>query len=166
MAVRATGSTEEELGDAVADRTSTPGSDGGVVDAAVTETDIDTVALTTAVTDARAGAVVTFCGVVRNHDHGRSVTGIDYVAHPSAQPVLERIATEFVARDGIHALAVRHRVGHLGIGGIALFAAIASSHRQEGFACAADLVDRIKAELPIWKKQFFTDGSHEWSQCP
>lgn len=130
------------------------------------ETDIDTAALTAAADDPRAGAVVTFCGVVRNHDHGRTVTGIDYVGHPSAGPILDGLARDLFTSEGIHGIVVRHRVGSLGIGGVALFLAVAASHRQQGFDCASDLVERVKAELPIWKKQYFTDGSHEWSACP
>lgn len=137
-----------------------------IVDAAIVDADIDTVALTAAADDPRAGAVVTFCGVVRNHDHGRAVSGIDYVGHPSAEPILDGLARELVTREGIHRIVVRHRVGGLGVGGVALFLAVAASHRQQGFDCASDLVERIKAELPIWKKQYFTDGTHEWSECP
>ena len=73
---------------------------------------------------------------------------------------------EFAAREGVHALAAQHRVGHLGIGGVALFVAVAASHRAQAFGCASDFVDRVKQELPIWKKQFLADGTHEWSQCP
>ena len=70
------------------------------------------------------------------------------------------------ARLGGEERVGEHRVGHLDIGGVALFVAVATSHRREGFEAASDLVERVKEELPIWKKQFFTDGSHEWSQCP
>ena len=132
----------------------------------ITDHDIDGAALTDAVSDERAGAVVTFAGVVRNHDHGVAVTAIDYVGHPSAEEIMARLVEEFAAREGVHALAAQHRVGHLGIGGVALFVAVAASHRAQAFGCASDFVDRVKQELPIWKKQFLADGTHEWSQCP
>ena len=134
--------------------------------AGVTTEDIDTAALLTAVSDDRAGAVVSFSGVVRNHDHGKAVTGIEYVGHPSADDVMREVLAEFADREGVHAIAAQHRIGHLGIGGVALYVAVAASHRAQAFGCASDFVDRVKEKLPIWKKQYLTDGTHEWSQCP
>ena len=134
--------------------------------AGVTSQDIDVDGLTAAVADDKAGAVVTFSGVVRNHDHGKAVTGIEYVGHPSADEVMRDVLEEFSGREGVHAIAAQHRVGHLGIGCVALFVAVAASHRAQAFTCASDFVDRVKEQLPIWKKQFFVDGTHEWSQCP
>lgn len=132
----------------------------------VVEADIDPDAVEAAVASRQAGAVVTFAGVVRDHDHGKAVTGIDYVGHPSADQVLKEVVAEFAARDGVHAIVAQHRVGSLGIGGIALFVAVAASHRGEAFGCASDFVDTVKERLPIWKKQYLADGSYEWSQCP
>ncbi len=132
----------------------------------VTTEDVDCEALLASVGDDRAGAVVTFAGVVRNHDHGKSVTGIEYVGHPSAADVMREVAEEFARREGVHAIAAQHRVGMLGIGGVALYVAVAASHRRQAFECASDLVDTVKERLPIWKKQYLSDGSHEWSQCP
>ncbi|HHT12843.1 MAG TPA: molybdenum cofactor biosynthesis protein MoaE [Propionibacterium sp.] len=134
--------------------------------AGVTTEDIDTDALLAAVSDDRAGAVVSFSGVVRNHDHGKAVTGIEYVGHPSADDVMREVLAEFADREGVHAIAAQHRIGHLGIGGVALYVAVAASHRAQAFGCASDFVDRVKEKLPIWKKQYLTDGTHEWSQCP
>lgn len=134
---------------------------GEVVDRA-----IDGDALVELVADDRAGAVVTFEGVVRNHDHGKAVTGIEYVGHPSAGDVMGEVVASFADREGVHAIAAQHRVGMLGIGGAALFVAVAASHRSQAFQCASDLVDRIKESLPIWKKQYLADGTHEWSECP
>lgn len=134
--------------------------------AGVTTEDIDTDALLAAVSDDRAGAVVSFSGVVRNHDHGKAVTGIEYVGHPSADDVMREVLAEFADREGVHAIAAQHRIGHLGIGGVALYVAVAASHRAQAFGSASDFVDRVKEKLPIWKKQFLVDGTHEWSQCP
>lgn len=134
--------------------------------AGVTTEDIDTDALLAAVSDDRAGAVVSFSGVVRNHDHGKAVTGIEYVGHPSADDVMREVLAEFADREGVHAIAAQHRIGHLGIGGVALYVAVAASHRAQAFGCASDFVDRVKEKLPIWKKQYLTDGTHEWSACP
>lgn len=132
----------------------------------ITASDIDAAALLARVQDPRAGAVVTFAGVVRNHDHGAAVTGIEYVAHPSAEQVMRQLIDEFAARDGVHGVTAQHRVGTLGVGGMALFVAVSASHRQQAFECAWGLVDRVKEVLPVWKKQFLADGGYEWSQCP
>ena len=116
-----------------------------------------------AVADKRAGAVVSFAGVVRDHDSGRSVTELEYVGHPTAQEVL---AEEFAARPDVHAVAVSHRIGLLGIGDVALACAVSASHRGQAFAVCAELVDEVKKRLPIWKRQVFTDGEEEWVACP
>lgn len=132
----------------------------------VVDVDIDCEALQAAVLDGKAGAVVTFQGIVRNHDDGKAVTGIEYVGHPTSAEVMREVVAEFSDREGVHAIAAHHRVGELGIGGVALYVAVSASHRKQAFDCASELVDRVKEKLPIWKKQLFTDGSHEWSQCP
>jgi molybdopterin synthase catalytic subunit len=119
-----------------------------------------------AVADKAAGAVVSFAGVVRDHDGGRSVTELEYVGHPSAQDVITEIAAEFAARPGVHAVAVSHRIGMLGIGDVALACAVSAAHRGEAFTACAELVDEVKKRLPIWKRQVFTDGEEEWVACP
>lgn len=113
-----------------------------------------------------AGAVVGFAGVVRDHDHGRSVLELEYVAHPSAPAVLAEIAAEFAAMADVRGIAVSHRVGALEIGETALACAISTAHRAEAFALCARLVDEVKARLPIWKRQVFSDGVEEWVDCP
>ena len=119
-----------------------------------------------AVADKSAGAVVSFGGVVRDHDGGRSVTELEYVGHPTAAEVLGELAAEFAARPEVVAVAVSHRVGLLGIGDVALACAVSAAHRGEAFAACAELVDEVKKRLPIWKRQVFTDGEEEWVACP
>ena len=110
-----------------------------------------------------AGAVVGFAGVVRDHDGGRTVTRLEYSAHPSAQQTLADVAAEIAADcHGVRAIAVSHRVGTLHIGDAALVAAVAADHRGAAFETCERLVDTVKARLPVWKHQFFGDGSDEW----
>jgi molybdopterin synthase catalytic subunit len=110
-----------------------------------------------------AGAVVGFAGVVRDHDGGRSVTRLEYSAHPSAQQTLADVAAEIAADShGVRAIAVSHRIGTLQIGDAALVAAVAADHRAAAFETCALLVDTVKARLPVWKHQFFADGSDQW----
>lgn len=119
-----------------------------------------------AVDDAAAGAVVTFAGVVRDHDRGRSVAGIEYVGHPSAGRVLEEVVRDVVAGWPVDAVAVSHRLGELAIGDAALVVAVSAAHRQEAFGAASALVDEVKHRLPVWKHQRFSDGTDEWVACP
>jgi molybdopterin synthase catalytic subunit len=119
-----------------------------------------------AVGAAEAGAVVSFSGTVRNHDHGRGVLRLSYEGHPSAGDLLREVAEEIAARSGVRGVVVSHRIGDLEIGDPALVAAVAAEHRKEAFDACADLVDEVKARLPIWKHQFFDDGTDEWVNCP
>ncbi|OBG91216.1 molybdenum cofactor biosynthesis protein MoaE [Mycobacterium sp. E136] len=115
------------------------------------------------VANASAGAVVSFAGVVRDHDGGRSVIRLEYSAHPQASQTLAEVAAQVAAEaDGVRAIAVSHRVGVLEIGDAALVAAVAADHRAAAFATCARLVDVVKERLPVWKHQFFADGSDEW----
>jgi molybdopterin synthase catalytic subunit len=137
-----------------------------VVRAVVTTDAVDVSALEALVADPSAGAVVSFGGIVRDHDGGRPVTMIEYVGHPSAQAVVEQVAAEIVARTDVEALAVAHRLGPLQVGEAALVVAVSAAHRQEAFAAAALLVDEVKDRLPVWKRQQFPDGTDEWVACP
>jgi molybdopterin synthase catalytic subunit len=137
-----------------------------VVLLAVTDEPIDLAAHEAAVAERRAGAVVSFQGVVRDHDHGRTVTKLEYEGHPTAEAVLREVAAEIAADPEVYAVAVSHRVGPLEIGDAALVAAVSTAHRAAAFAACARLVDEVKARLPIWKHQIFTDGTDEWVNCP
>lgn len=135
---------------------------GRVTCCGVSDGELDVQTHRDAVADRQAGAVVSFAGVVRNHDEGRSVTELEYHAHPSALDVVAQVAADIAARDGVIAVAVSHRVGLLHVGDIALVAAVSAAHRGEAFAACSDLVDEIKHRLPVWKRQLFDDGSDEW----
>ena len=107
--------------------------------------------------------MVGFAGIVRNHDGGRQVLRLDYSAHPHAEQILFEVLAEVAANaPGVRAIAASHRVGPLQIGDAALVAAVASDHRVAAFHTCARLVDTIKERLPVWKHQFFADGTDEW----
>ena len=124
---------------------------------------VDVAECAAAVEDDAAGAVVTFGGVVRNHDGGRSVTEIEYVGHPSAGDLVAEVAADVAARFPVDAVAVVHRVGVLAVGDVALAVAVSAAHRAEAFAATAELVEEVKRRLPVWKRQVFPDGTHEWT---
>ena len=128
----------------------------------ITDQPLDLAAHEAAVADPRAGAVVSFQGVVRDHDHGRGVISLDYEGHPTATAVLREVAAEVAKDPEVYAVAVSHRVGALKVGDVAIVAAVSTAHRQAAFAACARLVDEAKARLPIWKRQVFTDGTDEW----
>ena len=121
-----------------------------------------------------AGAVVSFSGVVRNHDGGKAVERLSYSAHPTAHQVMADVVARLVAEQqaqggsggGASPQPVRiwaaHRIGMLEIGDPALVCAVSAAHRGQAFAVCSELVDRIKEQVPIWKEQFFTDGTVEW----
>ncbi|CAN5396935.1 molybdenum cofactor biosynthesis protein MoaE [soil metagenome] len=110
-----------------------------------------------------AGAVVGFAGVVRDHDGGRGVLRLEYSAHPLAEQTLAEVLAEIAAdAEGVRAIAASHRIGLLHIGDAALVAAVAADHRRAAFETCARLVDAVKARLPVWKHQYFADGTDEW----
>jgi len=119
-----------------------------------------------AVADPAAGGVVLFVGAVRVEDGGRDVRGLGYSAHPSAMAALQLVADRVVAAHPVVRLAALHRVGDLAVGDLAVVVACSCPHRGEAFAAARQLIDDLKAEVPIWKHQVFTDGGEEWVGSP
>lgn len=139
-----------------------------VVHAQVTDQPLDAAALVALVGDPAAGAVACFFGQIRDHDPEASgeVTGIDYSHHPDADRLIGEIVARVVGEldsDGVARVAAAHRVGKLAVGELALVVAVATPHRQLGFALCPAIVEAIKDELPIWKRQFEHDGRTVWS---
>ena len=115
------------------------GMGGRVTIASVTDEPLDLAAHLDAAADDHAGAMVSFAGVVRDHDAGRAVSGLEYHAHPSAAEVVAAVAAEIADREGVLAVAVSHRIGMLAIGDVALAAAVSAAHRP-----------RPSRPAPIW----------------
>ncbi|MGY4103666.1 molybdenum cofactor biosynthesis protein MoaE [Nocardia sp. R16R-3T] len=122
---------------------------------------LDPAVVEATVTGPEHGAVVVFTGKVRNHDGGQAVSALEYSAHPEAERFLRKCCAELAERSGLPVAAV-HRIGQLSVGDLAIVVAVAAPHRAEAFTACAELVDRIKHEVPIWKRQLFTDGLSEW----
>ncbi len=133
-----------------------------VVLADVVDRDITVDEVSAVVATDQDGAVVTFAGVVRDHDGGKGVTALEYERHPSAGAVIAEVARTIADANPEVRIAVLHRVGALVVGDVALAAAVSSPHRAEAFAACGALVDLVKERVPIWKHQQFTDGSDEW----
>lgn len=116
-----------------------------------------------AVRHPRAGAVAIFVGTVRDHDGGRDgVTTLGYSAHPDAAKALGVIAREIAAVDQVHGVYAVHRTGDLQVGDLAVVCAVSAEHRAEAFEGGRRLIEELKAQVPIWKRQEFEVGGHEW----
>jgi molybdopterin synthase catalytic subunit len=131
---------------------------------------LDVAEVLDAVGDHAAGGVTLFVGAVRDHDTRddatKPVTHLEYSAHPSALARLREVTAEVAARHPVVALAAVHRVGRLELGDLAVVVAAAAAHRGEAFDASRDLIDRLKATVPIWKHQSFADGTEEWVGTP
>ena len=112
------------------------------------------------------GGIALFVGVVRDHDHGESVTALDYEAHPSAVETMRRTCDDVLARSQAVRLAAVHRTGALRVGDLAVVVAASAPHRGQAFDACRDLIDTLKAQTPIWKHQSLGDGSTEWVGMP
>jgi len=119
-----------------------------------------------ALDDETSGGLTLFVGRVRDHDHGQGVSGLDYSAHPSALDRMREVCRRVADAHDVTGVAAVHRVGTLAIGDIAVVIATTAAHRGEAFAASRDLIDALKAEVPIWKHQRFTDGTEEWVGAP
>ena len=112
-----------------------------------------------AVSDVGQGGLVTFTGVVRNHSKGKTVTRLDYEAYgPMAEKQLAFIANETAQKWPGTRVAVAHRVGSLVPGDLAVVIAVSAPHRKEAFRACEHVIDRLKEDVPIWKKEFSSDG--------
>lgn len=129
----------------------------------LTDQPIDIAALSANLSDPAAGAVVTFDGRVRDHNDGHRVSGLEYQAYPAlALATGERILNGEAERHGILRAVAVHRTGPIAIGESAVWVGVASEHRSAAFAAAQAIMERLKYELPVWKRETYVDGSIEW----
>ncbi|MDE2966260.1 MAG: molybdenum cofactor biosynthesis protein MoaE [Chloroflexota bacterium] len=128
----------------------------------ITDAVLDPTALHDLVLSPQAGAVSLFVGVVRDNNLGRDVDFLEYDAYPAmATKVMRQIATEIRDRWDVLDIAMHHRVGRLEIGEASVAVAVASAHRGDGIEACHYGIDRLKAIVPIWKKEVWADGE-EW----
>ncbi len=116
-----------------------------------------------AVRHPRAGAVCVFVGTVRDHDGGQDgVVALDYSTHPDAAASLHAVASRVQDRPGVLRVAAVHRRGSLAVGDTAVVCAVSAEHRAESFEACRELIEALKATVPIWKQQQFADGASQW----
>jgi molybdopterin synthase catalytic subunit len=110
---------------------------------------------------AGAGAVCLFLGMVRDHNEGRAVVKLEYEAYASmALAEMRRIADELLAELPGVRLAVLHRIGALEVGDVAVVCAASAPHRDEAYRACRALIDRVKARVPIWKREHGPEGAY------
>ncbi len=126
------------------------------------ETPLDLAALVARVAADDRGGIACFIGNVRDHHGGRAVRRLEYSAYPAmAEAECARIVAAAEHRWPV-AVALAHRIGRLGIGEAAVAVAAASAHRQEALDACRHVVEEVKRRVPIWKREFYTDGTVLW----
>lgn len=119
-----------------------------------------------AVRDPAAGAIATFLGVTRDHNDGRQVTRLEYEAYPGmAEQEMARIGAEAARRWPTCKIAMVHRTGVVPLGEASVAIATSAAHRPEAFAACRFAIDRLKAAVPIWKKEYFVGGEAWIGHC-
>ena len=132
----------------------------------IRETPLDVAEVLASVEGEGSGGVTLFVGRVRDHDQDKDVVGLDYSAHPGALDTMRAVCERVADTHRVHGVSAVHRVGSLDIGDIAVVVCAAAAHRGQAFDASRDLIDWLKAEVPIWKHQRFADGSDEWVGSP
>lgn len=131
--------------------------------AEISETPLSLESHLAAVSDPSMGAETSFVGRVRDHDPDASgaVVALEYSAHPDAAAALHRIAVDAAGDTGA-IVAVSHRVGRLEVGAAAVVIAVAAAHRGIAFEVCRRVIETIKTDLPVWKRQVEADGTIAW----
>jgi molybdopterin synthase catalytic subunit len=128
----------------------------------LTEGPVNLTAVLVQVVDERAGAIATFLGTVRAHSRGRDVIALEYEAYEDmAEEVIAEIADEAKERYELCKVAVMHRTGRVEVGETSVAIAVSAPHRQDALAACADMIEALKARVPLWKKELY-EGGEEW----
>jgi molybdopterin synthase catalytic subunit len=134
--------------------------------AGITDAPLSVDRLVAAVSVPEIGGIGIFLGVVRSSDEGRDVQSLDYSDHPSAAATLAQCAERVAAQHDVIGVAVEHRVGHLEVGDLAVVVVAGAAHRHAALSACTQLIDDIKASVPIWKEQHFSSGASAWVGLP
>ncbi|KGT47008.1 MULTISPECIES: molybdenum cofactor biosynthesis protein MoaE [Acinetobacter] len=109
------------------------------------------------------GGIGIFVGTVRNHHEGKAVKALKYTAYaPVAEKMIRQIEQEIQAKYGVSYVRVVHRIGSLDIGDTAIIAMAYAPHRREAFQACEEAVERVKHEVPVWKEEFYMDGTSQY----
>jgi molybdopterin synthase catalytic subunit len=128
------------------------------------QTAIDVQQVLESVLTPASGAVDVFVGTTRNHSNGRAVRELEYEAYePMALKMMNQIAEQARQVGNIHAVSIVHRIGKVPIGESSVVIAVSASHRDDAFRVCRFLIDELKRIVPIWKREYFADGTTAWS---
>ena len=151
---------ERELADGDEVALIPPVSGGGAF--RLTEGPVNLTSVVVAVVDERAGAIATFLGTVRAQSRGREVIALEYEAYEEmAEDVLAQIAAEVDERYDLCKVAITHRLGRVEVGETSVAIAVSAPHRQDALSACADVIEALKARVPLWKKELY-EGGEEW----
>ena len=132
----------------------------------LTSQPLEKIDLRKGLTSASAGAFCSFEGIVRDHQDGKKVTALEYEAlAPLCIKEADKILAEARERFALIDVRCYHRTGHLSIGEMAVWVGALAAHRAEAFAACRFTIDEIKKRLPIWKNEFYADGTSAWVNC-
>lgn len=134
----------------------------------LTEDPLDVAGAVADVAHPECGGLGVFLGAVRDHHEGAAVDSLEYEAwEEQARPALEAVAERVLSRfDGVRAVHLSHRLGHLEIGEVSVIVAASAPHRAEAIAAAEALIDDLKRNVPIWKHEHLADGTDRWPGTP
>jgi molybdopterin synthase catalytic subunit len=128
----------------------------------LTQGPVNLTSVVVAVVDERAGAIATFLGTVRARSRGRDVIALEYEAYEEmAEEMLAEIAAEVDDRYDLCKVAITHRLGRVEVGETSVAIAVSAQHRQDALAACADVIEALKARVPLWKKELY-EGGEEW----
>lgn len=128
----------------------------------LTDGPVNLTAVVVEVVDERAGAIATFIGTVRAQSRGREVIALEYEAYEDmAEQVMAEIADDVTARYDLCKVAIMHRTGRVEVGATSIAIAVSAPHRQDALAACADVIEALKARVPLWKKELY-EGGEEW----
>lgn len=132
----------------------------------LTDKEIEIADLKQQLINKQCGAFVSFEGWVRNHNQKKSVTALHYEAHEKlAVEVGEQIVSTAVQNFDINHAICCHRVGQLAIGDVAIWVGVSAKHRKAAFAACEFILNQVKAEVPIWKNEFYENGESGWVEA-
>lgn len=131
---------------------------------AITRETIDAADLARRAAHPECGAVLTFSGTVRDHHLGRKVVKLAYEAYEdmAVAEMKKVVAAARAEWPDVRRIQVVHRFGQMPVGASSIFITVSAPHRPEGFAALRFVIDRIKRDVPIWKKEYYEDGASDW----
>lgn len=134
----------------------------------LTQEPLDVAGAVADVSHPQCGGIGVFLGAVRDHHEGAAVGSLEYEAwEEEARPALRTVAQRVIRRfEGVRAVHLSHRLGHLAIGEVSVIVAASAPHRAEAIAAAEALIDDLKRTVPIWKQEHLADGSSRWPELP